>query len=92
MAEESNGPELGTRGLHSESGGGRGLTAWDAVCVDSILTISDAVVHYYFQLFASWRGFPPKTLKGPELRNSGPCTQRERRWEGTHRLGCCLLI
>jgi hypothetical protein len=21
-----------TRGLHSEGGGGRGLTAWDAVC------------------------------------------------------------
>jgi len=26
-AEKSNGPELGTRGLHSEGGGGRGLTA-----------------------------------------------------------------
>ena len=26
------GPKLGTRGLHSEGGGGRGLTAWDAVC------------------------------------------------------------
>ena len=24
---KSNGPELGTRGLHSEGGGGRGLTA-----------------------------------------------------------------
>src|ERR1035438_5368625 len=26
-ALKSNGPELGTRGLHSEGGGGRGLTA-----------------------------------------------------------------
>ena len=28
--------------------------------------------------------------KGPELGNSGPAL-RGRRWEGTHRLGCCLL-
>jgi hypothetical protein len=30
--EKEKDPELGTRGLHSEGGGGRGLTAWDAVC------------------------------------------------------------
>ena len=29
-------------------------------------------------------------VKGPELSNSGPAL-RGRRWEGTHRLGCCLL-
>ena len=29
---KEKGPKLGTRGLHSEGGGGRGLTAWDAVC------------------------------------------------------------
>src|ERR1017187_907397 len=29
-------------------------------------------------------------IKGPELGNSGPAL-RGRRWEGTHRLGCCLL-
>ena len=29
-------------------------------------------------------------VKGPELGNSGPAL-RGRRWEGTHRLGCCLL-
>ena len=29
---KGKGPKLGTRGLHSEGGGGRGLTAWDAVC------------------------------------------------------------
>ena len=38
-AIKSYGPELGTRGLHSEGGGGRGLTARDAVCVDSILSV-----------------------------------------------------
>src|ERR1017187_4445817 len=27
VPKKSNGPELGTRGLHSEGGGGRGLTA-----------------------------------------------------------------
>ena len=31
-SQKVKGPELGTRGLHSEGGGGRGLTAWDAVC------------------------------------------------------------
>ena len=39
MAQKVNGPGLGTRGLHSESGGGRGLTAWDAVCIDLIMAI-----------------------------------------------------
>ena len=41
-------PSWVTRGLHSESGGGRGLTAWDAVCIDLILLVSDRVVYYYF--------------------------------------------
>jgi hypothetical protein len=38
-------PSWETRGLHSESGGGRGLTAWDAVCVDSIITITDLFIY-----------------------------------------------
>jgi len=31
--------------LHSESGGGRGLAAKDAVCIESIITISDLFVY-----------------------------------------------
>src|SRR5665647_1634264 len=34
-ARKSNGPELGTRGLHSEGGGGRGLTARMLSVLDS---------------------------------------------------------
>jgi hypothetical protein len=38
--EKIKAPSWEARGLHSEGlGGGRGLTAWDAVCVDSIIAI-----------------------------------------------------
>ena len=35
-----------------------------------------------------WSADWPWKIEGPELGISGPCTQW--RWEGTHRLGCCL--
>ena len=67
--KKSNGPELGTRGLHSESGGGRGLTAWDAVCVDLILAISDLLVHKI--VCALLRGAPTAHLGVSEIGTEG---------------------
>ena len=61
------------------------------------LAVSEKVVQYYFvdYLEGAWapdvRGFEGPKNKGPELGNSRPAL-RGRRWEGTHRLGCCLLI
>jgi hypothetical protein len=79
--KKGNGPELGTRGLHSESGGGRGLTAWDAVCVDLILAISDPLVQNFLAetLRVSVNGAnggiaadPAGKGKSPEPGSSGP--------------------
>jgi len=44
IVKKSKAPSWVTRGLHSENGGGRGLTARDAVCVDLIITNSDPIV------------------------------------------------
>ena len=56
------GPKLGTRGLHSEAGGGRGLTAWDAVCY-ARLAVSEKDVQYYLLNFEGART--------PEVRGVG---------------------
>jgi hypothetical protein len=50
-------PSWVSRGLHSESGGGRGLTARDAVCVESILAISGLLVYYFLKLFSRFFAF-----------------------------------
>jgi hypothetical protein len=39
VPQKSKAPSWVTRGLHSENGGGRGLTARDAVCVELIITV-----------------------------------------------------
>jgi hypothetical protein len=44
-------PSWVSRGLHSESGGGRGLTARDAVCVGLRLAISGLFVQNFLQIF-----------------------------------------
>jgi hypothetical protein len=48
------------RGFALREGGGRGLTAWDAVCVEFILAVSDPVVQLFAKLFF---GVGPKMIK-----------------------------
>ena len=84
------------------SGGGRGLTARDAVCVVPILAISGLLVQCFHNIFATFfekfSEMPPEASTGglgpkgksPELGNSGLLHSEKWRWEGTHRQGCCL--
>jgi hypothetical protein len=89
--ENDDGPELGTRGLHSESGGGRGLTAWDAVCVVLILAISDLVVQIFFKVFFG-RGIEPRKEKKPRAWEArGSALRGVDGGRGLTVLGCCLV-
>src|SRR6478752_2300853 len=40
-------PSWVSRGRTQRGGGGRGLAAWDAVCIDSIILVSDLFVHIF---------------------------------------------
>jgi len=57
LAGKLKGPELGISGPALRGvGGGRGLTARDAVCVDLRIAISDLFVYYFGKYFPIFFG------------------------------------
>src|ERR1035441_3670087 len=55
-------PSWVTRGLHSEGGGGRGLTAWDAVCWIYTINLRSCCLELFLVIFQGMR----RRRKGPE--------------------------